>query len=202
MPLQVSLPLTRAVRDLIRLSQSRRYYIIPPAGFQAKRPKEELFFEMARCNRPDCKYRIMYRPVDDYYPSCAYCIMTGHTRIGDIMKLYGVNRISPLTHELFDPANCPLYEHGGRKRLPPVALPNSTAEKKPMRSRLLTAAEIARRMEVYNMGLNDIESAKMLGISKYAFSSWRHNYGLKPNVPHIGYRGGRDLKRDRTKEEE
>ena len=49
-------------------------------------------------------------------------------------------------------------------------------------SRCLPECEHERRMKLYNDGLTDIESAKVLGLSSNSYTSWRIARGLKPNI--------------------
>ena len=59
---------------------------------------------MGRCQRNDCKYKILNGHLGEDGSNCDYACMENRTRREAIYMLYG-----KVTEKNYDPANCPLY---------------------------------------------------------------------------------------------
>lgn len=107
---------------------------------------------------------------------CNYSVMNNKTRLAQVYKRLGVNRLTPEAKELLRPRNCPFFEAGRRRRLQqtPITLDGSRPWKA---HRHLSFDEDAARA-MYEQGANDREIAETVGTSSGVICQWRQRRGL------------------------
>lgn len=120
-----------------------------------------------------CQRKCVYRTET---MGCNYSVMNNKTRLAQVYKRLGVNRLTPEAKELLRPRNCPFFEAGRRRRLQqtPITLDGSRPWKA---HRHLSFDEDAARA-MYEQGANDREIAETVGTSSRVICQWRQRRGL------------------------
>ena len=69
---------------------------------------------MSRCE--GCAYRGEIRTGDAARPSCAYILITGHSRLKEAYRRLGVKELTKEVRKALEPANCRCYRKGTQQR--------------------------------------------------------------------------------------
>lgn len=158
----------------------------------------------------ECAYQRDLHTGDRARPSCAYLLLTGHSRVKAAYKRLGVKEMTDEVREALKPANCRQFKKGAplrddsQHRVPVVSSDPERAratelriraaaakKKEEERERILQRKKAARperpptvdpkrAKELYDKGMNDSKIAEVLGVGKGSVWYWRKLSGLPP----------------------
>lgn len=106
---------------------------------------------------------------------CNYAVLNDKTRLAQVYKKLGVNRLTPEAKELLRPRNCPFYEQGKRQRGAKRSITIKSAGVR--RHRRVTFNESVAKV-LYMKRASDREIGKAVGASTSAIQHWRKRNGL------------------------
>lgn len=137
------------------------------------------------CRCATCMFRADCRLGGLARPGCNHLMITGISRLREVYRRLGVDRITDEVREALRPENCVFYRRGERIELPErrmnIERPKPAAQRTPRRE-YACKLDRATAAQLYREGRTDGEIAAITEVSRSAVREWRHKQKLPPNV--------------------